>query len=205
MDRIWTFFSQHLLIVLSIGGCIFSFFLSFCLKKKGYFLPLSVWLVSTLLLIFLHFEKVTLPYAFATCLLLVAVKALLQFLLVLCIDLFSWRAEKNRKKREEGRALLFTLPDKENDFLRERLQDSLSPENQKNVTVSTSDLQMEYMRKCIFKLKRAKLSPADRLAIENYSRVITAYATKEEFSTQELHGLNDAFSALLKLSAKYAV
>ena len=101
--------------------------------------------------------------------------------------------------------MLFTLPDKENSFIRERLQTTLLQKEHTEEDFSPLDLQMEYVRKSIQKLKSAKLSPADRLAVENYSRIITAYMSAEKLSAQELCALNDVFSSLLKLSAKYAV
>lgn len=196
-------FYKNLLMTLSVAAACFWFLFSLFLKKKTYFLPSTIATQSVLIFVFFAEKKPSDEEVSQVLSLLVAITALLQFLLLVCIDVYAWQTEKKRKSREEGKALLFTLPDKENLFIRERLNTSLSPKEEQYF--SSSDLQMEYMRKCIVKLKGAKLSPADRLAVENYSRIITAYMSAEALSAQELRGVNDTFSALLKMSAKYAV
>ena len=201
----FSFLMNYLLIFLSMLVSLLTFLFALLCKRKEYFLPLSVGLRAVLVFTLFLTERVTVKEVISVYPLLVGTQALLQFLLILAIDAQARRAEKKRKLQEEGRALLFTLPDKENSFVRERLQSTLSENKGREDTLSTADLQLEYMRKSVGKLKRAKLSPADRLAVENYSRILTAYATKENISSQELYGLNDTFSALLKLSAKYAV
>ena len=62
-----------------------------------------------------------------------------------------------------------------------------------------------YARALLGKLRGAPLSVAERLQAEEMSKVIALYRGKENWTVEEVRGLNDLCAALLKLSAKYAV
>ncbi len=203
--RVIDFILNNLLIVRSLVGSLICFCIAFALRKKSCFLSLSVLLNSLISLEVLSGEKSVNEFVMFGLLLQLAWGAFLYFVLTAALDLREWVAKRKKYRLEEGKALLFSLPDKENAFLQERLQTSLSQTPPTNEYDLSTQLQLEYVRKNIIKLKGAKLSPADRLAVENYSRIVTAYMSAERLSTEELLGLNDTFSALLKMSAKYAV
>lgn len=203
--RIIEFLLNNLLIVWSLAGSLICFCIAFALRRKSCFLSLSVLLNSLISLEVLSGEKSVNEFVMFGLLLQLAWGAFLYFVLTAALDLREWVAKRKKQRLEEGKALLFSLPDKENTFLQERLQTSLSQKSITNEYGLSTQLQLEYVRKNITKLKGAKLSPADRLAVENYSRIVTAYMSAESLSAEELLGLNDTFSALLKMSAKYAV
>ncbi len=136
------------------------------------------------------------------------------FYAVLSIVYFVKRKrEQRRKAREEiCRRAVYMLPDRENTFLRERLQTGLRVEEEatekallKTAKEGLKDVRFEYARKLISRLKASPLSAADRLETENLSRLVALYTVSENPTIADLRSLNDCLSALLKLSAKYAV
>ena len=131
--------------------------------------------------------------------------------LLLCAFLSVGEKKKERKKRraEESRRAVFTLPDRENTFVRDRLNVSLRPEetdaDKEDFDAEENKLRLDHVRCMLTKLKAAPLSPGDRLETEEISRLITMYASKEKLSPKEVRGLNDCLSYVLKTAAKYAV
>ncbi len=125
------------------------------------------------------------------------------------------RAKERRRARREERAkerrrAVFTLPDKENTFVRDRLNTSLRAdeepqEEEGEYDLEESKLRLKHVREMLAKLKAAPLSPSDRLETEGISRLITLYATKNRLTTKEVRDLNDCLSAILKMTAKYAL
>ena len=121
--------------------------------------------------------------------------------------------DKREKFKQADRDLKFTLPERENTFVRDRLKGSLRPQEENgegtpaNATALLKDLdvRLEYTRKTISKLKASVLTPADRLEINRISKTVTFYALKNALSPSETRTLNDCFSRLLKLAVKYAV
>lgn len=106
---------------------------------------------------------------------------------------------------------MFTLPDKENSFVRDRLNTSLHVEEevpdgtQREYDMDESKLRLNHVRDMLAKLKAAPLAPGDRLESEEISRLITLYATKNRLTAKEIRDLNDCLSAILKMTAKYAL
>ena len=129
--------------------------------------------------------------------------------LMLCFFLLKRsKGERIKRRQRAQKDLQFTLPDKENTFIRERLNGTLSPEptNAKGaVLLKDMDLKLDYTRKTITKLKASQLTPADRLEVNRISKTVTFFALKNALSPSETRSLNDCFARLLKLCAKYAV
>ena len=119
--------------------------------------------------------------------------------------------KKRIKNRRESRAkiereLKFTLPEKDNSFIRARLNTVLKQEEpEKLQETQTKDFQLSYAKQLLVKLKESKLSTADSLKTEEFSSLLALYANKEKYTPNDLRTLNDALSGLLKLSAKYCV
>ena len=142
-------------------------------------------------------------------------------LILLCFCLFFvgllcfFYARSQRKRRLERfekrrREFTYTLPDRENAFVRDRLKGELrSAEETKKTNVAVPlkslDLRLDYTRKTISKLKAENLSPADRLEVNRISKTVTFYALKNALDPTETRCLNDCFGRLLKLCAKYFV
>lgn len=132
----------------------------------------------------------------------------------LCLAVAFRVRERRRARRasreKESRQAMFTLPDKENTFVRDRLNTSLraneeGKEDEEDYDLEESKLRLNHVRDMLSKLKAAPLSPGDRLETEGISRQITIYATKNKLTAKELRGLNDCLSMVLKMTAKYAV
>ena len=121
------------------------------------------------------------------------------------------RREKRRKEREEiCRRAVYMLPDRENTFLRERLQTGLRVEEgeeteRMNVAEEYKEIKLDYVQKMVARLKSTPLSASDRLETERLSRLVNLYSVSENLSVSDLRSLNDCMLKLLKLSAKYSV
>lgn len=115
---------------------------------------------------------------------------------------------KRRAQREEMlRKLKFTLPDRNNSFIQARLNTVLQPENK---TESESDgekktFRLEHARQLLAKVKEAPLTKAERLEIEELSKLFNAYLKKYKLTNEDVRLLNEMFAYLLKMSAKYSV
>lgn len=112
-----------------------------------------------------------------------------------------------RLQREElRRQLIYTLPEKDNSFIRERLNTVLQSEPSA-VPETESSLQFSfgYAKKLTAKLKEAPLSLAERVQADEMAKAFALCEGKNRWSAEDARRLNDTFSALLKLSAKYNV
>jgi len=133
------------------------------------------------------------------------------YALLSVIAFIKKKREKRRKEREEiCRRAVYMLPDRENTFLRERLQTGLRVEEEKggepiDVNVARQEVKLAYIQKMVLRLKASPLSASDRLETENLARLVNLYAVSNEVSASDLRSLNDCLSKILKLSAKYAV
>ena len=119
-------------------------------------------------------------------------------------------ARRARRERnvEAGRRAVYTFPDRENTFVRDRLNTSLrqeEPAEEGEYGMEDGKLRLEHVRKMLQKLKTADLTPGDRLEADGISRRITLYATKDLLSGKEVRDLNDCLANVLKMTAKYAL
>lgn len=132
-----------------------------------------------------------------------AVGLLLRFFLAIRV---ARRRRREGRKAWERRAV-FTLPERENTFLRDRLNGPLKPQESgaPDFDPTEAKLELSHARKLLSKVKAAKLTPADRLETQALSRRLTGYADKERLSKEEVSALNDCLLELLKTAAKYAV
>ena len=127
--------------------------------------------------------------------------------------LLSWciyvrkRAENRRLDlAEKERKLQFTLPEKDNEYIRSRLNTVLKADQiKKGSETDAKDFRFAYIKKLDKALKEKRLSPADRLKTEEYEGIIVVYEKKESWSCDEVETLGEVLSAVLKLSAKYVV
>ena len=105
---------------------------------------------------------------------------------------------------------MFTLPDRENTFVRDKLNtslrcDTLGREAPADYDLEAEKLKLTYVRSLLTSLKKAPLSMGDRLEVNGVSQKITRYALKNKLTSEETRDLNDGFSLLLKMSAKYSI
>lgn len=111
------------------------------------------------------------------------------------------KAVKKMRQRERE----FALPDRENEFVKERLQTRLqgNEEEKKEYRFSECVPSFDYARTLLCRLKAAPLSAAERLSADGISRDITHFAFQEKLTSEEVRKLNERLSEMIKLSAKY--
>ena len=120
------------------------------------------------------------------------------------------KAERKRLREEEGRRLQFTLPERENEFIRTRLNTVLKePKNERGSCVREGYLekpiQLRHAWELLKKVKSASLTTAERLQVDEIDKAFSLYVHKVGWTSEDLRAVNDLFAILLKLSAKYAV
>lgn len=118
--------------------------------------------------------------------------------------------EKNTAEKEEKyRQVQYTLPDRENSYVRARLQSVLHTENgtERDIRDRASGWKTEfaYARALLARVRAADLTVTDRFETEELGRLLAMYAKKEKLTAADLQTVNDSFALLLKLAAKYAV
>lgn len=125
------------------------------------------------------------------------------YLLLFCLLSVRETVRERRKRRAEiRRRLQYTLPDRDNSYVRARLNTALQPEREEE---TNERVDLDYARGLLARIKEAPLSRAERLETEEISRLVALYIEKKAWSATDLRAVNDAFSRMLKLSAKYAV
>lgn len=175
--------------------------LAFVLNGKGIFGAIAMatgggtWI--TLVAVGAEWTKI-----FACCALLAILGGGLYLLLFCVLSIRESVRERRRRRAEIGRRLQYTLPDRDNSYVRARLNTALQTESEEN---TNERVDLEHARGLLAKIKEAPLSRAERLEAEEMSRLVAVYRDKESWSTSDLRAVNDAFSRILKLSAKYAV
>ena len=113
---------------------------------------------------------------------------------------------KRKKKTPPVRGIEFALPDRENTFVRARLSTALNgafaakTEQKERLAVDfTQALQM------LEKIKLSPLSPAEKLETSALQTRLCELAGMTLFSAKETTEINESFSRLVKLSAKYKI
>lgn len=111
---------------------------------------------------------------------------------------------KRKKEREKvERAVCYTLPASKNEYIRNRLHTVLREEEKENE--EPLNLSFSWAWRTVLRLQNAKLSLTERLEVERLTNLLSQYKRKQSFATEDVLLLNDAFSKLMKLSAKYNV
>ena len=120
--------------------------------------------------------------------------------------------EKNKRKKqardEAQRQLKFALPDKENSFIRERLQQVLNvPEVEAVEEIKTERTCFEflYAQKLLNQLAEQNVSMTERLELMEINKFLGANLQKIRWGVEDIRAINECFSRILKLSAKYAI
>ncbi len=186
------------------------FFIALRAKKEGVFVALALFTGSLCFLPVYLSSRFTYNDTAVFGILLIALEALFYLFLLLVLKKKEKDRLRREKKLQESRQAMFTLPDRENTFVRDRLNTSLQAAGEEKsegeeYDLEESKLRLNHVREMLAKLKSAPLSPGDRLETEGISRLITLYATKNLLSAKEIRDLNDCLSAVLKMTAKYAL
>ena len=132
--------------------------------------------------------------------------------IALCIGAFCFavcgiialckKLRANRFARmEKERAMQYTLPERDNEFVRTRLKTVLCKEDEE----TCNGVELSYARELLAKLGSVKLTVAERLEISELNALFALFMRKDNLTASEIRMLGDAFGRLLKLSAKYAL
>lgn len=120
----------------------------------------------------------------------------------------SLKRKRVREERErQAREMRYELPQRDNTFVRARLgcisNDSVLEET-KDV-VGDINLRFIYAQGLLAKLRLKTLTATERLEMDELASVFAVYVQKEGYVGEDVRLINDAFSRVLKLAAKYAV
>ena len=115
-------------------------------------------------------------------------------------------AERKARREEKKRRVQFTLPDRENQYLRDRLQTALRTEREEAVLETRGSVaRMGYARKLLAQVKESPLTPVERIDVEEFAKLLAAYDRKGKWSASDVKTVSEIFSRLLKLAAKYEI
>ena len=129
------------------------------------------------------------------------------------IEIVAAVKRRRERRREILRKLQYTLPDRDNAYVRARLNTALGSaalqeEERGQVCVEegkTENIRLEHVRKLLARLKEAPLTKAERLETEEMSKIFTAFLSKPQWTAADVRLVNEMFSCLLKMSAKYSI
>ncbi len=190
--------------MLLTGAC-----LAYALRSAGLFSSFSAAVVGGMTLFILFGEGSARGKAVVFSLLLI-VQGVLYALLFLALYVKGRVAARKRSRAEIARRLCYTLPDRENSYVRGRLNTALHvPENDVNKDMGGVEIgkpmKLAYAKGLLLKLKETKLTQAERLQLEEIDRAFCMYLMKENWRVEDVRAVNELCASILKLSAKYSV
>ena len=184
---------------------ILSAVVGFCTRSTGLYAALCLLIVSVFCVIFYgrKLEEETLVWALAIEGGLVGVGYATVYIL---LEIQQKILLRRKQRAEIKRQLQFTLPDRENGYLRDRLHTAFRTEKEdKDTEKRSAGVRVHYARKMLAKIKEAQLTPVERIDVEEMARILALYEIKEKWSTSDIKAMSEVFSRLLKLAAKYEV
>ena len=203
---------EKFIAVLSIaaGALFLAAALAYFLQNAGVYAALCA-VVFGLVGILIAFEELELKTGAVGVALLSTLGGSLYLLLFCVLTLKRTIIERKRRRAEIARRLCYTLPDRENSYVRARLNTALkTPEMELNEDLGGSfdnkgEMKLEHTRMLLSKVKEAPLSQAERLQVDEIGKTFSLYFHKEKWTPLDLRAMNELCGMLLKLSAKYAV
>lgn len=203
------YFSSTLVFVIdfvAIGAFFIAFIAAFFLKDKSLFLSFSALISGVAYAFIIGAEEGETATSLGVATLLSGFGASYTITLIA----FNIRSKilKRRIQREEMlRKLKFTLPDRDNSYVKARLNTVLQPENKLETEPEgeKKTFRLEHARQLLAKIKEAPLTRAERLEMEELSKLFNAYLKKYKWTSEDVRLINEMFAYLLKLSAKYSV
>jgi len=118
------------------------------------------------------------------------------------------RQKRKRERAERARRLQFSLPDKDNSFLRARLNNVLkTPDKDENFQspIEADGVRFAYVQEMVQKALSAPLSSSDRFDLEETAKLFKAVSLREKWSDKDVRIMNDCCLKTLKVLAKYAL
>lgn len=189
---------------------LLSAFFSYLLRKTSIYTALVAIVCGVVRLFWLNGgidEKIRWTGAALLC----SVGGVIYLFLFLILTMRAQIARRKTRRAEVERRIAYTLPDRENHFVRTRLNTTLrTPENALNADMGMLfdgkvPLQFHYVRRLFAQLKAAPLASVERLQVEEMGKVLALYCFKDVWTISDVRGVNDFCATLLKLSAKYDI
>ncbi len=183
----------------------------FC-RDRGFYVAFAVMIVGGSIFVLLAAEAAFLTAI--SCVIGLCFIAAFVYVLLTCALIVRAVVLRRKKRRAEIlRKVQYTLPEKDNSYIRSRLNTALNAENapaHKEMPLPKEegvkeDFRADYARKLLAKLQEAPLTKAERLEMQEVSRLFSAYLKKSRWTVEDVRLINDMFSYLLKISAKYAI
>ncbi len=112
--------------------------------------------------------------------------------------------ERKKVRKERARRLQYVLPERENEFVRARLEGALRADEKEELAENV-EIKLDYTRKMLARVKEAPLSPVERLDVEEMSGLLALFTRKEKWTASDRKAVNEVCARLLKLSAKYEI
>lgn len=203
------FFSSTLVFVIDFvatGAFFIAALLAFLLKDRALFLSFSAIVSGVAYAFIIGAEEGETATSLGVSALLVGFG--LSYSATLIAFNIRSKVLKRRIQREEMlRKLKFTLPDKDNSYVKNRLNTVLQSESkiEPEPDGEKKTFRLEHARQLLAKIKEAPLTRAERLEMEELSKLFNAYLKKYKWTSEDVRLLNEMFAYLLKLSAKYSV
>lgn len=124
----------------------------------------------------------------------------------ICVEVRRKISYCKTQRAEIKRQLKFTLPDRENTYLRDRLHTALNGGKEEFFCEKGEAIaKMDYARRMLAQIREAPLTPIERIDVEEFARLLIAYERKGGWNASDVKAISEIFSRLLKLAAKYEV
>ena len=207
----WIFLGEVSLLAVFGVGLLFMVFASVFSCATKNISMFFAWFIMLLggMYFALHYLSIQLKQAFP---LFAALAIVCGGMYMVIFVLFRIRERKKLRKKEKNiqfRALEYSLPDRENTYIRERLNSALQSDYDNKIYNESVDEEIQfrftYARKILLKLKSARLSAMERLETEEMENMLSLYRKKESYSIEDVRMINESFGRILKLAAKYSV
>ena len=202
----WLFLGKSLLVgvffILTVLLIVVSI-LSYRLESGSVFFAVLSVFVGGMALLFdingIDFQEI-IPF-FALLCMVVGITYFTYFVSRKCLQ----RKRRLRTERESlAREMQYALPQKDNTFIRSRLN-AVSGEEKIVADGDELPLRYTYAKNLLEKLRLQNLSATERLETDELASVFAVYIKKERYTTEDVRLISEAFSRILKLSAKYGV
>ncbi len=199
-----------LITLIALAGLLLSVVIGYAMQTGGVYAALSALVLGGAGIAFVCEPMSATARTVGICVLLI-LSGFLYLFLSAGLALRAKITERKRRRAEIKRRLQYTLPDRENSFVRARLNTVLRVEEENaNADMGGADtfdppIKLGYAAGLLKKLKDAPLSAAERLQADEMENAFSLYLHKSGWTAGDLRAVNELCSSLLKLSAKYSV
>ncbi len=199
-----------LITVIALAGLLLSLIIGYVTRSGGVYTALSALVLGGAGIACFCVQMSATARAVGLCVLLIFCGLAYLFLSAV-LALRAKIIERKRSRAEIKRRLQYTLPDRENSFVRTRLNTVLRAEEERvnadmgGVDTFDPPIKLGYAAGLLKKLKDAPLSAAERLQADEMENAFSLYLHKTGWTAGDLRAVNELCSSLLKLSAKYSV